>query len=151
MINKILQISLWVLLASMVPLAADEVPTALVIPHADLPRYGSNGNTLYGVSTPGLGAKQIEVWRSSIAPGSGTPLHQHDCEEVFIFFKGEGKVKINGEEVFYKAPCTVIIPADVDHEVLNTGDEPTDHVTILLIDSTLLDGDKRVLNLPWRK
>ena len=125
--------------------------TAVVIPHEGLQQYGYSQNKLQGICTPGHGAKEIEVWHASLGPGDHTPAHKHDCEEVFIFLKGNGKVNINGEEVFFAAPCTVIIPPDVEHEVFNLSSEPTDHYTILRIGSTIWDPQEHVMNLPWRK
>lgn len=126
------------------------VETAVVIPHSDLTAYGYSQNKLVGVCTPSLGAKEIEVWQSSLAPGDHTPRHKHNCEEVFIFLKGEGRVNINNEDIYYMAPCTVIIPPNVEHEVYNLGVEPTQHFTILRIGSTIWDAQDKPMALPWR-
>ena len=37
----------------------------VVVPHEQLKKYGLNGNTLVGVATEGMGAKETEVWRTS--------------------------------------------------------------------------------------
>ena len=125
--------------------------TAIVIPHENLTKFGYSQNVLFGISTPSLGAKEIEVWQSSLGPGDHTPRHSHDCEEVFIFLKGEGKVNINNEDIYYKAPCTIIIPPDVEHEVFNLSNEPSLHFTLLRIGSTIWDSQDRPMTLPWRK
>ena len=129
----------------------DAQGTAIVVPHENLAKYGYNQNKLVGICTAGMGANEIEVWQSSLGPGEHTPRHKHDCEEVFIFLKGEGKVNINNEDIYYRAPCTVIIPPDVEHEVFNLGNEPTEHFTILRISSTIWDTQGQPMNLPWRK
>lgn len=125
--------------------------TAIVVPHEGLRQFGYSENKLVGICTQGMGASEIEVWQSSIGPGDHTPRHRHNCEEVFIFVKGEGKVNIGDEDVYFKAPCTVIVPADIDHEVFNLGDTPTHHFTILRVGSTIWDAKNEPMNLPWRK
>ncbi|MCB1116902.1 MAG: cupin domain-containing protein [Chlamydiia bacterium] len=124
---------------------------AVVIDHTTLPEFGKAGAMLKGLATPQLGAKQYEVWHSTLAPGGCTPIHTHETEEIAIYIKGKGKAIVGGKEIFFEAPCTVIYPADVEHQVFNTGDEPSDHILILGIDSTIVDQDQVVMHLPWRK
>lgn len=124
---------------------------AIVIDHNVLPEFGKGGAKLKGLATPSLGAKQYEVWHSTLAPGGCTPIHTHETEEVFIYLKGKGKVVMNGEETYFEAPCTVICPANIEHQFFNVGDEPSDHIVILGIDSTIVDQDQMVMHLPWRK
>ena len=45
----------------------------------DLP--GLNHRTFAG---PEHGLKNLEVWGQVIAPGSGTPVHRHACEEAIV-------------------------------------------------------------------
>jgi mannose-6-phosphate isomerase-like protein (cupin superfamily) len=125
--------------------------TAIVISHHDLPSYGYSQNKLSGICTAQQGANEIEVWHAHLGSGDHTPLHKHDCEEVFIFIKGHGKVNIGGEDVYFAAPCTVIIPPHIEHEVFNLSDEPTDHYTILRIGSTIWDHHDHAMTLPWRQ
>jgi len=124
---------------------------ANVIPHEGLPSFGKAGATLTGLATSSMGVKQYEVWRSSLAPGGCTPLHTHASEEICIYLTGKGKAVIGGEEVFFEAPCTIICPANVEHQFFNVGEESSDQILILGIDSTIVDADKEVMNLPWRR
>lgn len=123
---------------------------AIVISHDNLPSYGKAGARLTGLATASMGAKQHEVWRSSLAPGECTPIHTHDTEETFIYLSGKGKVVMNGQETYFEAPCTVICPPNVEHQFFNVGDEPSDHIVILTINSTIVDHDQVVMHLPWR-
>lgn len=56
-------------------------------PH-DFGRGGLSHVTLHGAVSHG--AKEIEVWQQAFAPGAGTPIHRHDCEEVFVVLSGNG-------------------------------------------------------------
>lgn len=124
---------------------------AIVIDHNDLPEFGKAGAKLKGLATPSLGAQQYEVWHSTLAPGGCTPIHTHETEEIFIYLAGKGKVVMGEDETYFEAPCTVICPANVEHQFFNVGDEPSDHIVILGIDSTIVNVDKEVMHLPWRR
>lgn len=126
------------------------VQSAKIIDHSDLKVYTFHGNSLQGVATQAMGAQEFEVWRSSWAVGGGTPKHTHNTEEIFIFLKGKGRAVIGDEEFFFEAPCTIICPANVPHELFNVGDEPTDSVLIMGPGSTIWNADGKVMNLPWR-
>ena len=122
-----------------------------VVPHAGLKTFENSGNSLVGLATRSLGSTQAEVWRSSIAVGSRTPLHTHDSEEIFIVLSGRGVVHVGDQALAFEAPATVIAPAGVPHWVENTGTVPTDQLVVVPTDSTIKSADGRVMDLPWRR
>jgi mannose-6-phosphate isomerase-like protein (cupin superfamily) len=123
----------------------------VVVPHAGLRTFENSGNALVGVATPSLGAREVEVWRSSIAVGSRTPVHTHASEEVFIVLSGSGVVHVGEQALAFEAPATVIAPAGVAHWVENTGTVPTDQIVVVRPGSEIAGADGRVMALPWRK
>jgi len=124
---------------------------AQVTEHASLQSYENHGNTLRGIATPALGATSYEVWRTSVAVGSATPLHRHESEEVFIFLQGKGKARIGDEEFSFEAPATVVAPANVPHQFFNVGDVPTDAIVVVGIGSKIWDPAGKEMQLPWRR
>lgn len=131
---------------------AAEKPKAVVVPHADVQTFENRGNKIQGVATKPKGASQFEVWHASIAPKSSTPPHhRHETEEIFIFLKGKGKAVVDDEETTFEAPCTLILPAMIPHQVFNTGDDPTDHFVVIGAGSKIFDQDGVEMHLPWRK
>ena len=58
-----------------------------------------------------------------VAPGGGTPVHRHDCEEVIVILTGSGICEIEGRISSFGANTTVIVPANVIHRITNTGTE----------------------------
>jgi len=122
-----------------------------VTEHAALQSYENHGNTLRGIATPGLGATSHEVWRTSVAVGSATPLHSHESEEVFIFLQGKGKARIGDQEFTFEAPATVVAPANVPHQFFNIGDVPTDAIVVVGIGSKIWDATGKEMQLPWRR
>lgn len=124
---------------------------AKVTEHAALQAYENHGNTLRGIATPGLGATSYEVWRTSVAVGSATPLHRHESEEVFIFLQGKGKARIGDQEFTFEAPATVVAPANVPHQFFNIGDVPTDAIVVVGVGSKIWDATGKEMQLPWRR
>ena len=70
---------------------------------------------------------QVEVWMQTFAPNSGTPIHRHACEEVFITLKGYGTLYLSRnndpdipgkpEELPIYPNATFTIPVDAVHQV----------------------------------
>ena len=121
------------------------------IPIEKVKIFKNSGNSIQGIATPGKGAKEIEVWKSSVAPGNSTSLHSHESEEIFVIFKGEGEVLIGDETIKFKAPAVLIAPANLKHQFKNTGEEPTAHIVIIRANSKIYDAKQNLLSLPWRK
>lgn len=122
-----------------------------VYEHSKIEKYSMFGNTLSGLATKSMGAKEFEIWRSSIAVGSRVPPHVHETEEVFVLLKGKLLAVVGGEKIECEAPCTLICPANVPHELINIGDEPTDQILVLGIDSKIRKASGEEMDLPWRK
>lgn len=122
----------------------------VVIPHGDLKAFGNNGNSLIGIATASLGAKNFEVWRSQVAPGGVTPPHVHESEEVFIVLRGRGQMIVGDQVLEFEAPATVIAPAGLVHQLKNTGDEPTDQIVIIGVGTRISNPEGETMELPWR-
>lgn len=116
------------------------------LPHAALP--GIDHVTLAG-SAQGL--SRLSVWRQSLAPGSATPPHRHDCEEVVLVLAGRGTLHIDGTEREFGPDTTLVVPPDVPHRIVNTGIEPLQVLGIFgvsPVEVRLPDGTP--LDLPWQ-
>lgn len=71
---------------------------------------------------------QVEVWMQTFAPNSGTPVHRHECEEVFITMKGYGTLYLSRnhdldipgkpEEFSIYPNATFTIPVNAVHQVI---------------------------------
>jgi len=123
---------------------------SLVHSHDVLKQYSMHGNFQKAIATKEMGAKEFEVWRASIAVGSKTPRHVHETEEVFIVLKGKIRAIVGDQTIECEAPATLICPANVPHQLINIGDEPTDQILVLGIDSKISDANGQEMKLPWR-
>ena len=92
----------------------------------------------------------LSVWRQRMAPGSATPVHQHDCEEVVLVLSGSGEVRANGTATPFGPDMTLVLPPRVAHEIVNTGDAPL--VTVAVFSATpvgtFAPNDEKI-ELPW--
>jgi mannose-6-phosphate isomerase-like protein (cupin superfamily) len=93
---------------------------------------------------------RLSLWRQTMAQGSATPVHQHDCEEVVLVLEGSGEVRWNGGALPFGPDSTLVIPPRVAHEIVNTGAVPL--VTVAAFSATPVGTflpDGAPLDLPW--
>ncbi len=102
-----------------------------VIKHDQVKKFSLPGLEHQTVAGPEHGMKTMEVWVQSIAPGSGTPVHRHACEEAIVVLEGSGRLTVNGRETEFGPNSTLQIPADATHQIRNTGSEEMSIVAAL--------------------
>lgn len=122
-----------------------------VFPTAQPEPAGLPGIRHVTLAGPAQGLRQLAVWRQSIAAGGATPPHRHDCEEVVLCSAGNGALQIGGEQHAFGAGSTLVIPADVPHQILNTGDDPIELLAVFstaTVDARFPDGER--IDLPWQ-
>lgn len=116
--------------------------------------------TITPVSLPGLehrtlagprdGMKRMEVWMQTVAPGAGTPMHRHDCEEVIVVLAGSGRCEIDGVGADFGPGTTLIIPPNAVHMLANTGAEEMRLVAALSVAPVTVEApDGARIPLPW--
>jgi mannose-6-phosphate isomerase-like protein (cupin superfamily) len=116
------------------------------LPQAALP--GLRHTTLAGSEN---GLKHLSVWRQTIEGGQATPPHRHDCEEVVVVESGRGELRIAGGTHPFGPNTTLVIPANVDHQILNTSAEPMQLTAALSsspVEAVFPDGQP--IPLPWK-
>lgn len=57
----------------------------------------------------------------SLEPGAETPLHRHNCEEIYYFLEGEGEVEIEGTRYKVRKGDACYLKEQQKHRVFNTG------------------------------
>lgn len=88
----------------------------------------------------------------TIAPGAGTPVHRHACEEVIVVLRGSGKVTIESEETTFGANSTIIVPPDAVHQLVNSDPEEMflfGALGITPVRVTTAEGE--TIPLPWQE
>ncbi len=97
------------------------------------------------------GLSGLSVWRQSIAPGAATPPHRHACDEAVVCLAGEATLNVGDARHRFAAGQTVAIPADVDHQIVNTGAQPLEILACLAAAPVTVQlSDGSALPLPWQ-
>jgi quercetin dioxygenase-like cupin family protein len=121
-----------------------------IFPEAQNQTFELMGNHMTGVATASRGARQVEMWRLAMDPGAATPVHAHDHEEGVLILAGRGVAKLGDAEWPFQAGDTLILPANVPHQITCT-DAEIRGVAALPIGSVIRDPNGQVLDLPWRQ
>jgi quercetin dioxygenase-like cupin family protein len=61
---------------------------------------------------------------SSYPPGTGAPLHTHNCDEHVILLEGSAEVEVDGQVTPLAPHDSTYVTAGVPHAFRNTGDTP---------------------------
>ena len=75
-------------------------------------------------AAPSRGSTELCLWRIDIAPGSISPLHHMDCEEVFLCLDGRAVVVTSAEERLLQADDCLVLAPGTDFSFRVVGDEP---------------------------
>lgn len=71
----------------------------------------------------GLDANTLCMGLVEIDPGHSSPMHKHNCEEVYYVLSGRGVLEIDGEKHPLEAGGASLQRPNLAHRVVNTGDE----------------------------
>ena len=123
--------------------------------------YVQDNVTLPQAALPGIehttlacsdnGLRHLSVWRQTIDGGQATPPHRHTCEEVVMVQSGTGELHIAGEVHRFGPDTTLVIPPDLDHQIINTGTQPMQLLAAFSatpVPTVFPDGQP--IPLPWK-
>ncbi|MGE0383986.1 MAG: cupin domain-containing protein [Gammaproteobacteria bacterium] len=121
-----------------------------VIRNRDLPRVTMDGMENVTLAGSHDGLKALSVWRQRMAPGSATPPHRHDCEEVVLILSGSGRLELEGAVQSFGPDTTLIVPRNAPHQIFNTGEEPMELIGIFAVAPVPVQlPDGTPIELPW--
>jgi quercetin dioxygenase-like cupin family protein len=91
------------------------------------------------------------MWMQTIAPGAGTPVHRHACEEAILILRGSGRLTVEGQDTDFGPNSTLLIPPDAVHQIVNTGSEDMFLVAALgQAPVRVCTADNQHMPLPWQ-
>jgi mannose-6-phosphate isomerase-like protein (cupin superfamily) len=95
-----------------------------LIASADAAVFDVPDTQVTAYAAPSRGSTELCLWQIDIAPGSISPLHHMDCEEVFLCVAGRAVVAAAGQERPFEAGDCLVLPAGTDFSFRILGDEP---------------------------
>ena len=85
------------------------------------------GSLTWLVSKALTGTAGLTLGRVVIKPGMSNPRHAHPtCDEALYLLAGRLEHSLGDEKVALEAGDTIVVPAGVMHNAVNTGDESAD-------------------------
>ncbi|MGQ9887277.1 MAG: cupin domain-containing protein [Aggregatilineales bacterium] len=86
----------------------------------------------------GVDTKTLIVGIVEIDPGQHSPLHRHNCEEIYYVLNGTGEIENEGERYPFEAGDGVYNPPNSAHRVWNT--HPTETLRLLVVGGIMFVG-----------
>jgi len=71
----------------------------------------------------GVDTKTLIMGIVEVAPGQHSPLHRHNCEEVYYVLQGKGLLESNGEKHQIEKGDAVYNPENSKHRVYNVDEK----------------------------
>src|SRR5215218_1482713 len=95
-----------------------------LIKRTDAPTFDAGGTTVTAYAAPSRGAAEVSLWQIELAPGSTSPRHHMDREEIFLGVGGQVVAEIDGIEHELGAGDCLILPPRTDFTLHVPGDQP---------------------------
>jgi mannose-6-phosphate isomerase-like protein (cupin superfamily) len=77
------------------------------------------------VGIPSGNSEQQSLAEATVPPGGETVEHYHrTTEEIYLFTRGEGRMRLGDHEADVRAGDTVVITPGVRHKLWNRGSDP---------------------------
>ena len=95
-----------------------------IITRTDAPTFDAGGTAVVGYAAPSRGAAEVSMWQIELAPGSTSPRHQMDREEIFLGLAGHAIAEIDGSQHPLGAGDCLILPAGTDFTLHVPGQQP---------------------------
>ncbi|MFI5897929.1 cupin domain-containing protein [Actinoplanes sp. NPDC051513] len=89
-----------------------------------LDRGGAIVTTPLITTTAAAGENKITSGISVYPPGTGAPMHSHNCDEHVTILDGEAEVLVEGTATRLGRYDTTYIPSPIPHLFRNVGNEP---------------------------
>jgi mannose-6-phosphate isomerase-like protein (cupin superfamily) len=119
-----------------------------VIDDDNAPRFDLGGTHVVGLAAPSRGARDTSVWRLRLDPGSSSPPHALDREEVFVAISGAATAAFADHTETVRAGGALIVPAGQEFSISTEGVEPFEAIACLPVGaSATVAGEASVP--PW--
>ncbi len=107
------------------------------------------GSRFTQLATPSRGSSRTSVWQIEIQPGTPAAPHQVTAEEIFVVLEGQASVTLAGEVASAAAGDAIVVPADTDFALSNSGDGALRLLCVLPVGGQARTPDGAVFTPPW--
>lgn len=119
-----------------------------VISSSTAPEYHADGTHVIGLASPSRGASDTSVWRVTLDPGTASPTHALEREEVFVALSGAATATIAGVEHALATGDALIVPRDTPFSIACAGPDAFEAVCCLPAGAkAVVDG--QAITPPW--
>src|SRR3954447_26746382 len=114
-----------------------------LITRTDAPTFDVGGTAVTAYAAPSRGSSELSVCQIELAPGSTSPRHHMDREEVFLGLEGHAVAEIDGSEHVLGPGDCLILPAGTDFTLRVAGRQPFRAVACMPVgaQATMAPGD----------
>ena len=98
--------------------------TPTLITLQDAPPFSADGTSVTGYAAPSRGTAAVSMWRIELDPGTSSPMHRLDVEEVFLGLGGRGYVLTDGQEWPVGDGDCLVVPPHTPFRVCAGDHEP---------------------------
>jgi quercetin dioxygenase-like cupin family protein len=85
-----------------------------IIKRTDAPLFDAAGTAVTAYAAPSRGSSEVSLWQIELAPGSTSPRHHMDREEIILGLDGDAVAEIDATEHALGAGDCLILPAGTD-------------------------------------
>jgi hypothetical protein len=104
-----------------------------VVHHAHLPHLQLGGELCICAADPSRGITGFEIWVRTLEAGAHTGPLRHGGEMVVLALIGSGKLLIDGGPQRFNGPCTLLIPAHTQFQLVNNSSVPLQSVWVFTV------------------
>jgi hypothetical protein len=104
-----------------------------VVHHAHLPHLHLAGELCIAAADRSRGISGFEVWVRTLDAGAHTEPQRHVGELVVLALAGGGKLLIDGGPQRFNGPCTLLIPPQLQFQLVNNGTTPLQLVWVFSV------------------
>lgn len=104
---------------------------------------------VHPLAGPSRGSRQLSTWRIRMEPGSSSPEHMIDRDQVWMPVSGGFEVTVDGETANLLPGQAVVIPADLLRQVRTTRTHGEALVCMTPGGRASVPGREGTMPLPW--